>query len=238
MEVREGHRAEEKMQPSVLGGLTTASRFAVLGMLMTMGGDDRMADRPAAPLKSKTQYISTNVESTLAETWTNPDDLRLGETMDLIGQQLLIVGETRIMDGKEIKDEDIELEVRRSDGEIELIVNGKAYRIQDSMSVDVGKSILSAELTDGIITIVTDKHGTAKVDKSEVKRIVRDLAAAQHSPVRLGVSTNFAPEGMVLSSTIAISRLCRGWKEGDKECYDIGFEALEPDSALAMARQN
>ena len=225
-------------KPTGTSGMVTAA-VGLFAVSMSVVLYERTA--PKSPEPARTTFpVSFDLGSAAgiapsAAERLRPDDLEPGRALDLVGSRLLIPGETRFVDGKEAPGEDIELDVRRRDGEMELVVNGKAYRIQDTMNVEVGKSIVSATLTDGVVTVVTTTHGTAKVDRPEIDRIVRQLAGAAHSPVPVSVSTNFAPEGALLSGSIAISRMYRGWKEGDKESYDIGFERVEPDQRLAMA---
>lgn len=208
-------------RPSMLGGIQAFGRFAVLGMILSIGGDDRVADHVVIPRPLAERKVETSTEML----WEDADALPDGTS--LIGKKLLI---TR--GGKE----PIRLETRAGNDGLELIVNGKPYRIQDTMSVEVGKSIVSATVTGDLITIVTTEHGTARVERSEVKRIIGELddAGTEHVPV--DVLTLFDPKGMLLSNTINASRWCRGWKEGDKETYRIGFERKTTENALAFAR--
>lgn len=197
-----------------------------------MSGDDHTPDRP-----TQQHTIAKRDSSTQShDRWENPDDLAPGTS--LIGKRLRIAGETMVIDGHVVHAEDCMLEVHRHLGELQLTIDGRTYRIQDTMNVDVGRSIVSANITNNVVTIVTNNHGTAHVDRCEVERIVHILRRSPDAVVRVAVSTQFAPEGAVLCSAIGFCRMCRGWKPGDSEIYDIGFEVVEPDQALAMARPN
>jgi hypothetical protein len=221
MEVMHGHRAPERAQPSIIGGLTATGRFAVLGIIMAIGGDDRITDRVAGPRP----IAEKSAEASPEMLWEDADTLPDGTS--LIKKKLLI---TRA--GKE----PIRLEAHVTNDGLELIVNGKPYTIEDTMNVDVGKSIMSATVTGDLITIETTEHGTARVERSEVKRIIGELDDAETERVPVDVLTLFDPKGMLLSNTIGATRWCRGWKEGDKETYRIGFERKTTENALAFAR--
>lgn len=231
MEVLRGHSAIERILPSITSGIRGASRFAVLAAILTISGDDGKPDRPNPFLAS----LPRDVAPKEIDPWERPDALADGTS--LIGKKLRIDGETSCENGTETKGEDILLEVRLRDRELELVVNGKTYRIQDAMNVEVGKSIVSADITDGVITIVTTEHGTAKVDRTEVERIVRQLAGATGDTVPVDVCTLFEPKGAILTGSINVNRWCRGWKPGDKETYPFVWEAVRQNDALALAYQ-
>lgn len=225
MEVIRDHSAPTKALPSMLGGVQAAGRFAVFAAMLTIGGD-RVPDAPICRPAS----VRIAQEKTPTIERIDPNTLKHGETLSLIGKKLRIPREGR---------PDLLVDIGQHDGELEVTVNGKTFRIQDTMNVAVGKSIVSAELCDGVLTITTTEFGTAKVDRSDVDDILDELAKADTTkPAVAKVSTNFAPEGFLLTNAINASRYCRGWKEGDKETYDIGFLCIHDtsDTALAMAK--
>lgn len=125
--------------------------------------------------------------------------------------------------------------IERRNGVVELSVNGNTYRIRDTMNVNVGAAIVSATLRDGIMTIVTTEHGTAKVRWSEVERIAGTLDGRTN--VDQTVSTIFDPQGTALCGAINLRRWYKGHAPGDEETYDLAFDRVDTSTEeLAMGK--
>ncbi len=210
MEVMKDHSATKESKPAKLGTLTAAARFAVLAAVLTVNGHEpRRIENTAVAI--------ADAEPTTEEPWLRQEDLADGTS--LIGKRLDVAGTN--------------VEIRRRNGEIELMVNHDVYRIKDTLNVNIGASIVSATYADGIVTIVTTEHGTAKVRWEEIERIVRELDGRRD--VSSIVSTVFEPQGTALCGAIGLRRMFKGHVPGEEETYDVAFERMEnpPDERLS-----
>ena len=220
MEVMSDHRATERVQPSILGGMASAGRFAALGAVLFVGGHEW---REPAKEPAKEAYVSTEAQCDACE---DPGSLPPGT--QLVGRRLRIRREGV---------HDVIVRIVRRDGAVELDVNGKTYGLQDAMNVSVGRAIGKVEMGEGDVSVHAPEYGVALVTRAEIERVLDQLAHAESSVVTAEVSTRFTPKpGTALGAAIAMKRMWNGWKEGDLESCDVTFVRKEPAAqALAMA---
>lgn len=232
MEVHEGHRAEEKAQPRFLGGLATASRFAMLGMLMTIGGDDlhvptmhgRTADH--ASNMAPREPLST-------------DDLAIGSC--IVGKKFCIPVESL----KRTVAVSVE---RRDDGGLQLTIDGKSYRIESSMMapcLDVSSMVNDIVIgEESTIRLVSNDHGIATVRREQIDQVIAELSGSMEARRTFSILARFrAKQG---SATDYALQAQRAWQAvrgetaaspDDEKYYEVVFERIAAEQdALAMAR--
>lgn len=219
MEVMNDAVATEKRSPETIGGMRSLGRFVVLGLLLAVPGDATHTAKNPPRAEARADVADDQGEF-------DPSSLERGEEAELIGKSIRIVRDGR---------PDAVVSIRRRRGEVELSMNGNAYRIRDAMNVNVGGAIVSATLRDGIVTIATTEHGTAKVRWSEAERIA--LMLDGRPDASMAVSTVFEPQGAALCGAIALRRWYNGHTPGDEETYDLAFDRVDDGrDELALAR--
>jgi|GEM_PF-5066818 len=215
MEVFKDHRAAESVQPSIIGGMKTAGRFAVLGLALTLGGHETKPPHiPAARPDSMLDYCNG---------CDDPSELAPGTS--LIGRRLRIqTADTR----------EIIVRIIRVGGEVQLDVDGKRYGIKGIPGVNVGQAIDAVKMGDGDVTVDAPEYGIARVTRAEIERVLRTLADAESSSVTAEVETRLSVKhGTLLAATLGLSRMLSGWHEGDPERFDVGFVRERGHTALA-----
>lgn len=220
MEVFKDHRATEKVQPSIIGGMASAGRFAVLGATLFIGGHEW---KEPAKERAKETYVSTESQ---CDGCDDPGELAPGT--QLVGRRLRIRREGV---------RDVVVRIARRDGAVELDVNGKTYGLQDTLNVSVGRAIGNVEMGEGEVSVHAPEYGIAIVTRAEIERVLDQLADAESPVVTADVRTRFTPKpGTALGAAIAMKRMWDGWKEDDAESYDVTFVRRDPATgALAMA---
>lgn len=221
MEVSKDHRAAEKVQPSIIGGMKTAGRFAVLGLALTLGGHDTKQPHAASAPADTVQRDCDGCD--------DPSTLAPGTPL---------VGRTLRIRRDDVRD--VIVRIIRRDGALELHVDGKAYGLQDTMNVSVGRAIGTVEMGDGEVSVHAPEYGVAIVTRAEIERVLYRLADAESSVVTADVSTRFSPKpGTALGAAVAMKRMWNGWTEGEPESYDVSFVRRDPEPVtLAMTAGN
>ena len=220
MEVFKDHRAAESVQPSIIGRLRTAGRFAVLGSALFLGGHEKRESIDPVPTP---EFIATEAPHDDCD-----DPATLPPGTPLVGRRLRIRREGV---------RDVVVRIVQRGGALELDVNGKTYGLQDTMNVSVGREIGSVDMGDGDVSVHAPEYGIALVTRAEIERVLDRLAEAESPVVTADVRTRFTPKpGTALGAAIAMKRMWNGWREGDPESYDVTFVRTNPTvGALAMA---
>lgn len=222
MEVFDDHSAAERVQPSIIGHLKTASRFAVLGWLASLG-----SDRPLPP-PSVSHEAAIQISK---PSYVRFDDL---ENQSLIGPP---IGVERV-DGDAIL-----VQIWRTRDDLLMTVNGKEYRIQKhrlAPHVRMIDAINTITHTPADVEVVSHEYGVANVERPHVQTMLETLSSSNERFVPITIPARFkAREGTMVAMAIALDRWRRGTDGSKEELFEITFERTQiEEHALAMLPPN
>jgi hypothetical protein len=214
MEVVKDHSAKETVQPSLVGGIKTAARFAMLAAALGVYGHDATPPRQHAR--------APDTVGTACDDCDDPANLESGTS--LIGRRLLLKREGV---------RDLVVRVVRRNGALEIDVDGTTYGIQETLGVRAGEKITAIDMDRGDVKIVSAEYGDAIVTRAEIERVLGQLADARSREVTANVDARFTPQpGTVVAASLGVKRWCNGY-DGGTEAFGVTFERVEPPTALA-----
>lgn len=214
MEVVKDHSATQESEPAKVGKLTAAARFAVLAFALTINGDGYTPGR----------IEGDKPDTAVSECDECEDPAMLAAGSSLIGRRLLLKREGV---------RDLIVRVVRRNGAVEIDVDGKTYGIQQTLGVAVGKKITAIDMDVGCVKITSEEYGEAIVARTEIERVLGQLADSRSQEVTANVDARFTPQpGTVVATSIAMKRWYDG-HDGGPETFGVTFERTEAPTALA-----
>ncbi len=214
MEVEKDHSATPESGSPSVGKLRAATRFAVLALVITIGG---YALYPKKAVPDQPDTVVTECEDC-----DDASTLESGES--LIGRRLLVKREGV---------HNLIVHVVRRNGAVEIDVNGKTYGIQKTLGVAVGKKITAIDMDGGDVKITSEEYGDALVTRAEIERVLGKLADANSQEVTANVDARFTPQpGTVVAASLSMKRWCDDYN-GGPESFGVTFELMNPPTTLA-----